>query len=91
MARGPGGDRFHAEWLAVALRALPAGRAAHRASTVGIEGDRRLLQVRATRSGMEVTLHDGSDPDAVVRADAPAILGPASGWALDDTHGLADI
>ncbi|GAA3246642.1 winged helix-turn-helix transcriptional regulator [Nonomuraea helvata] len=93
MARGPDGDRFHAEWLAVALRALLVDRAAaHRASTVGIEVDGQLLQVRATRSGTEVTLHDGGGLDAVVRADAPIILGLAAGvLALDDAHGLVDI
>ncbi|MEW1842151.1 helix-turn-helix domain-containing protein [Nonomuraea angiospora] len=92
MARGPGGDRFHAEWLAVALRALLADRAPHQASTVGIEVDGRLLQVRATRSGVEVTLHAGGDLDAIVRADAPIILGlAAGGLALDDTQGLVDI
>ncbi|MEV4358719.1 helix-turn-helix domain-containing protein [Nonomuraea sp. NPDC049625] len=93
MARGPGGDSFHIEWLTVALRALLAGRAAaHEASTVGIAVDGQLLQVRATRSGIEVTLHDGGDLDAFVRADAPIILGLAAGaLTLDDTSGLVDI
>ncbi|MET9246757.1 helix-turn-helix domain-containing protein [Nonomuraea sp. NPDC003709] len=93
MARGPGGDRFHIEWLTVALRALLADRAAaHQASTVGIAVDGQLLQVRATRSGIEVTLHDGGDLDALVRADAPIILGLAAGaLTLNDAHGLVDI
>src|SRR3954465_3833645 len=37
MARGPGGDRFRAEWLVLALSALLGGKAAaRRSSTVGI-------------------------------------------------------
>ncbi|MGW0201221.1 winged helix-turn-helix transcriptional regulator [Nonomuraea sp. NPDC003201] len=92
MARGPDGDRFHAEWLTVALRALLADRAAHQASTVGIEVDGQLLQARATRSGVEVTVHAGGDLDAVVRAEAPIILGLAAGaLTLNDAHGLVDI
>src|SRR3954465_15061786 len=47
MTRGPGGDRFRAEWLAVALPALVAGKeAARRPSTVGIAVDGQLLLVR---------------------------------------------
>ncbi|MGH3761406.1 winged helix-turn-helix transcriptional regulator [Actinophytocola sp.] len=67
MARG-GGDRFRAEWLVVGVRALLVSRAAaRRSSTVGIAVDGQLLQVRARRSGTEVSLHDGRDLDAVVR------------------------
>jgi DNA-binding HxlR family transcriptional regulator len=93
MARGPGGDRFHPEWLLVGLRALLAGgAAATRASAVGITVDGRLLQLRATRSGVEVSLHDGGDLDAVVRADASIVLGLAAGaLTLDDARGLVDI
>jgi DNA-binding HxlR family transcriptional regulator len=93
MARGPGGDRFRAEWLVVGLRALLVGRAAaHRSSTVGIAVDGQLLQVRATRSGIEVSPHDGRDLDAVVRADASIVLGLAAGvLTLNDTLGLVDI
>jgi DNA-binding HxlR family transcriptional regulator len=93
MTRGPGGDRFRADWLVVALRALLAGTTpARRSSTVGIEVDDQLLQVRATRSGTEVSPHDGHDLDAVVRADAAIVLGLAAGvLPLDDTLGLVDI
>jgi DNA-binding HxlR family transcriptional regulator len=92
MARGSGGDRFQAEWLVVGLRALLAGRAALQAPTVGIAVDGRLLQVRSTRSGVEVALHDGRDLDVVVRADAPIVLGLAAGaLTLDDVHGLVDV
>src|SRR3954464_790867 len=59
MTRGPGGDRFRAEWLVVALPALLSGKTAvRRSSTVGIAVDGRLLQVRTTRSGVDVSLHD---------------------------------
>lgn len=93
MTRGPGGDRFRAEWLVVPLRALLVGKAApRRSSTVGIAVDDQLLQVRATRSGIEVSPHDGGDLDAVVRADAAIVLGLAAGvLTLNDTLGLVDI
>ncbi|WP_158885172.1 winged helix-turn-helix transcriptional regulator [Amycolatopsis anabasis] len=93
MVRGPGGDCFRAEWLVVPLRALLVGKAApRRSSKVGIAVDGQLVQVRATRSGIEVNPHDGGDLDAVVRADAAIVLGLAAGvLALDDTLGLVDI
>ncbi|MGH3468360.1 MAG: winged helix-turn-helix transcriptional regulator [Thermocrispum sp.] len=96
MVRGPAGDRFRAEWLVIPLRALLGGGVtAGRSSTVGIAVDGQLVQVRATRSGIEVSPHDGGDLDAldaVVRADAPIVLGLAAGvLALDETLGLVDI
>src|SRR2546430_10261730 len=51
MVRGPGDDHFRAEWLVVALRALPVGRAApHPSSTVRVAVGDPLFPVRATRS-----------------------------------------
>jgi len=93
MTRGPGGDHFRAEWLVVALPALFAGKeAVRRPSTVGIATDGQLLQVRTTRSGIEVSLHDGRDLDAVMRSDASIVLGLAAGvLTLDDARGLIDI
>jgi DNA-binding HxlR family transcriptional regulator len=93
MTRGPGSDRFRAEWLVVALRGLLAGKTtARRSSTVGIDVDGQLLQVRATRTSTEVSPHDGRDLDAVVRADAAIVLGLAAGaLTLDDTLELVDI
>jgi DNA-binding HxlR family transcriptional regulator len=93
MTHGPGGDRFRAEWLVVALPALLDGKEAARQSlTVGIAVDGQLLQVRAERSYLEVSLHDGRDLDAVVRADATIVLGLAAGaLTLNDTIGLVDI
>jgi DNA-binding HxlR family transcriptional regulator len=93
MVRGSGDDHFRAEWLVVPLRALLVGRAApQRSSTVGIAVDDQLFQVRATRSGFEVNPHDGSDLDAVVRADAAIVLGLAAGvLTLDDTLGVVDL
>jgi hypothetical protein len=59
---------------------------------VGIEVDGYLLQVRTTRSGTEVSPHDGRHLDAVVRADAPIVLGLAAGVLdLDDTREVVDI
>jgi DNA-binding HxlR family transcriptional regulator len=93
MVRGPDGDRFRAEWLVVALPALFGGRvAAGRSSTVGIAVDGGVVQVRSTRSGIDVSLHDGQDLDAVVRAEAAIVLGLAAGVLdLDDTLDLVDI
>jgi DNA-binding HxlR family transcriptional regulator len=96
MTRGPDGDRFHVEWLVVALRALLDGKTtAHRSSTVGIEVDDQLLQVRTTRTGIEVSPHDGRDVDALdalVHADAAIVLGLAAGaLTLNDASGLIDI
>jgi DNA-binding HxlR family transcriptional regulator len=93
MTRGPGGDHFRAEWLVLPLSALLAGRtAARRLWRVGIAVDGHLVQVRTTRSGVEVGPHDGRDLDAVVRAEAPIVLGLAAGVLdLDDTRGLVDI
>jgi len=93
MVRGPGADRFRAEWLVVPLRALLVGRPApRRSSTVGVAVDDQLFEVRATRSGIEVNPHDGGDLDAVVRADAAIVLGLAAGvLTFDDTLGLVDL
>ncbi|MBN6040294.1 helix-turn-helix domain-containing protein [Amycolatopsis sp. 195334CR] len=93
MVSGPGGDRFQAGWLVVALRALLTGKpGTRRSSTVGIEVDGQLFQLRATRSGIEVSPRDGRDLDAVVRADAAIVLGLAAGaLALDDARALVEI
>lgn len=93
MVRGPAGDRFRPEWLAVALPALLGSRAeADRSSTVGVAIDGQMFQVRATRSGLEVGPHDGRALDAVVRADAAIVLGLAAGMLdLDEIRGLIDI
>lgn len=92
MTRGPDGDHFRTEWLVVALRALFAGRTTSRRSwTVGIAADGTLLQVRTTRSGTEVRPHDGRALDAVVRADAPIVLGLAAGVLSLDTPALVEV
>jgi DNA-binding HxlR family transcriptional regulator len=93
MMSGPGSDRFRPEWLIVALPALRAGKeSGRRSSTVGIAVDGKMLQVLATRSGVEVGLHDGRDLDAVLRADAAIVLGLAAGvLTLDDTRALVEI
>jgi DNA-binding HxlR family transcriptional regulator len=93
MTRGPGGDHFRAEWLVLPLSALLTGRpATNRSWTVGIAVDGVLVQVRTTRSGTEVSPHDGRDLDAVIRADAAIVLGLAAGVLnLDDSRALVDI
>ncbi|MFI6866311.1 winged helix-turn-helix transcriptional regulator [Nocardia sp. NPDC050406] len=95
MARGPEGDVFRPEWLALALPALLATRAkVRRVATVGLEIGGPPLQLRATRSGFEVTPHDGRDLDATLRADPAYILGLAAGaFTLGDarTFGLIEV
>jgi DNA-binding HxlR family transcriptional regulator len=93
MVRGPEGDSFRTEWLLVALPALLSDKvAAGRSLTVGIEVDDELVQLRATRSGIEVSVHDGRELDAVVRADAWTLLGLAAGvLALDKAPELVAI
>ncbi|WP_220447472.1 hypothetical protein, partial [Nonomuraea deserti] len=74
-------------------RALLTGSVtAHQAQTVGIAVDGRLLQVRATDSGIEVSPHEGGDLDAVLRAEASIVLGLAAGaLTLDDVRELVEI
>ena len=93
MVRGPDGDRFHPDWLLVALPAVLAGRApTDRSSTIGIAVDDAMVQVRATSTDVEVTMHDGRDLDAVLRADAQIVLGLAVGMlTLDIVQDLVDI
>ncbi|MGO4649816.1 winged helix-turn-helix transcriptional regulator [Nocardia sp. 2YAB30] len=93
MVRGPAGDRFRPEWLAVALPALLSSRVkADRSSTVGVGIDGQMFQVRATRSGLDVSPHDGRVLDAVVRAEAAIVLGLAAGMLdLDEIRTLVDI
>lgn len=93
MALGADGDHFCAEWLAHALPALLGGRVAARgSSTVGIAIAGELVQVRATRSGIEAGLHDGRALDAIVQAEASIVLGlAAGGLALDEALELIDV
>jgi DNA-binding HxlR family transcriptional regulator len=93
MLRGPEGDPFRTEWLLVALPALLSDKvSAGRSSTVGIVVDHGLVQLRVTSSGIEASLHDGRELDALVRADASTLLGLAAGvLALDDARDLVDI
>ncbi|KZB80013.1 winged helix-turn-helix transcriptional regulator [Amycolatopsis regifaucium] len=90
MTRGPEGDSFRSEWLALAVPALLDTRVTIRDSaTVGLEiGDPSLL-LRATRSGFEVGPHDGGDHDATVRAEPAYVLALAAGaLTLDDARAL---
>lgn len=90
MTRGPDGDVFRAEWLALAVPALLNTRVAVRPeATVGLElGDERLY-LRGGPDGFEVGPHDGRDLDATVRAEPAAILGLAAGaLTLDDARTL---
>jgi DNA-binding HxlR family transcriptional regulator len=93
MTSGPNGDHFVPDWLTVALPALFAAKpTSRRSSTVGISVDGQVIQVRMTRSGVEVHPHDGRTLDAVLHADAPIVLGLAAGaLSLDDVQALVNI
>ncbi|MFI6212343.1 winged helix-turn-helix transcriptional regulator [Nocardia brasiliensis] len=90
MVRGPGGDAFRPEWLALAVPALLATRVEHgHAATVGLEIGGELFRLCATGSGFVVGLPDGGDVDATVRADPAGVLGLAAGaLTLDDARAL---
>ena len=80
MIRGPDGDSFRPEWLALSVPALLDTRVKVRPSaTVGLEIGDPPLQLRSTRSGFEVGPHDGRLLDATVRADPAYVLGLAAG------------
>ncbi|WP_063006532.1 winged helix-turn-helix transcriptional regulator [Nocardia salmonicida] len=89
MVRGPEGDAFRPEWLALAVPALLDTRVEARPSaTIGLEIG-ALFQLRATGSGFEVGRYDGGDLDATVRADPAYILGLAAGaLTLNDALAL---
>ncbi|MGC7097333.1 winged helix-turn-helix transcriptional regulator [Amycolatopsis lurida] len=90
MTRGPEGDVFRPEWLALAVPALLDSRVKTRPSaTVGLEIGGQLFELRATRSGFEIGPDGGRDLDATVRANPDCVLGLASGaLALNDARAL---
>jgi DNA-binding HxlR family transcriptional regulator len=91
MVRGPEGDSFRPEWLALAVPALLGTRVkVRRSAAVGLEiGEHPLLQLRATREGFDVGPHDGRDLDATVRAEPALVLGLAAGAInLSDARAL---
>lgn len=87
MTRGPEGDVFRGEWLALALPALFGDRVSTAAPvTVGVAVDGELIAVRATPTGVVAGQPDGQALDAIITAPAPIILGLAAGML-----GLADV
>lgn len=93
MTSGPGGDHFRGDWLVLPLSALLAGKSGgDRPSTVGVAVDGTTVQVRATRAGVEVSPHQDGELDAVLRGEAPIVLGLAAGvLRLDDVLASVDI
>lgn len=93
MVRGPEGDTFRPEWLAVALPALFQGRrSTGRSLRVGIAVDGAMVHLHATESGVEVAKPDGHDVDAVLTADPQLVLGLAAGaLTLDDVAAFVHI
>ncbi|QTI69789.1 winged helix-turn-helix transcriptional regulator [Gordonia polyisoprenivorans] len=91
MIRGPEGDEFRLEWLALAVPALLDRRVTDRsAPTIGLDVGDEPLQLRTTRYGFEVLPHDGRDLVATVRAEPAYVLGLAAGaFTLDDALALS--
>lgn len=89
MVRGPEGDAFRPEWLALAIPALLGTRVKVRSSaTVGLDVG-ELLALRASRTGFEVGLYEGGDLDAIIRAEPSYVLGLAAGaLTLEDARAL---
>lgn len=86
MVPGQGADEFQIEWFMVALPALlRAKQTSRKVLNVGFAVDDTIVQVRASRSGLEVCLHDGSSLDGILRGDPLILLGLAAGsLSLDD-------
>jgi DNA-binding HxlR family transcriptional regulator len=93
MIRGPEGDEFRAEWFVLALPALFVGRVpTDRSATVGVAVDGGVVQLRATPSGIDVSVPSEGEFDAVLRTEAPIVLGLAAGLLkLDDVAALIKI
>lgn len=90
MVRGPDGDSFRPEWLALAVPALLDTRVEVRPSaTIGLDIGGRPFQLRATRSGFAVSPRDDHELDATLRGEPTCILGLAAGaLTLSDARDL---
>ncbi|MUM18833.1 helix-turn-helix transcriptional regulator [Mycobacterium sp. CBMA271] len=93
MIRGTEEDEFRPDGLLVALPALLDGRApTDQSVAAGITVDGTTVQLRATKSGIDVAAPDGRELDAVLTAEAPIVLGLAAGvLKLDDVAELVHI
>jgi DNA-binding HxlR family transcriptional regulator len=93
MIQGPEGDDFRADGLLVALPALFERRIPARHDvTVALAVDGVVIQLRASRTGVEVSRPDRDEFDAVLTGDGAIVLGLAAGaLALDDVRALVDI
>lgn len=93
MIRGPEGDAFRPEWLALAVPTLLDARVKVRSSaTVGLEIGGPPYQLRATRAGFEVVPHDGRALAATLRAEPAYVLGLAAGaLTLSDARALGAV
>ncbi len=90
LVRGPDGDSFRPEWLALAVPALLDARIKVRTpATIGLEIGGPPFRLRATGSGFEVGPYEGDDVEATLRADPACVLGLAAGaLTLDDARAL---
>ena len=79
MVPGPRGDSFRTHWLEVALQALLHGKRTEVPTTVGVEVDGTIVTVHVDQTGVRVALNGERQPETVLRAEPPVVLGLASG------------
>lgn len=79
MVSGPRGDSFRPHWLAVALPALLRDKRSEVPTTVGVEIDSTFVTVHVDQTGPSVTLDGDRQPETVLRAEPPVVLGLAAG------------
>ena len=86
MVPGRGSDQFQVEWFMVALPALLKDKQSSRkAINIGFAVDDTIVQVQASRVGVDVGFHDGRKLAAILRAEPLIALGLAAGsLSLDD-------
>ena len=86
MIPGPGSDQFQVEWLMIALPALLRDKqSSHKTINIGFAVDDAIVQVQASRAGVDVGFHDGRKLAAILRAEPLIALGLAAGsLSLDD-------
>ncbi|MGU3651142.1 winged helix-turn-helix transcriptional regulator [Mycolicibacterium sp. A43C] len=90
MVRGPEGDAFRHEWLAVAIPALLAARVKVRAAvSIVLASEDMALQLSASRAGFTVGTPDGRELAGTLHAAPEYILGLAAGaLTIDDARAL---